>query len=235
MITVTVLDNGFPAKSITRTFNVTVTPVNDRPTMGFVVAAPRIIPNPIGQTEPFFVSSISPGPDNERGQQITVSAVSDNPAVVPNPTVKYSNPSDFALVEFTPVPNSKGIAQITVFVEDDGGGTNQPSQTFTVVVGDILPKVSISDVTVTEGNSGYVEAFVDVTLSKASDSFIRLLLATADGTAGSTDYSAGSGFLTFMPGELTKQVRVRVTGDLFGEANETFFVNIYILLRPSMQ
>src|SRR5262249_27480848 len=51
---------------------------------------------------------------------------------------------------------------------------------------------------------------------------------TADGTAtaGSGDYAAASGTLTFNPGETSKTVSVAVNGDTVTESNETFYVNL---------
>ncbi len=51
---------------------------------------------------------------------------------------------------------------------------------------------------------------------------------TVDGsaTAGSGDYTGGTGTLTFLPGQTVKTITVRVNGDLTSEANETFTAQI---------
>ncbi|HEX8710071.1 MAG TPA: Calx-beta domain-containing protein, partial [Pyrinomonadaceae bacterium] len=89
------------------------------------------------------------------------------------------------------------------------------------------PEMTISDVTVTEGNTGTVNATFAVTLSVPASSTVTVDFTTADGTAtAGTDYQATSGTLTFAPGDLTKTVTVLVNGDTLDEANETFFVNL---------
>lgn len=87
--------------------------------------------------------------------------------------------------------------------------------------------LSISNATVTEGNSGTVNAVFTVALSAASSQMVTVQYATANGTAtAGSDYQAASGLLTFSPGDLTKPVSVAVNGDTLAEPNETFFVNL---------
>jgi parallel beta-helix repeat protein len=89
------------------------------------------------------------------------------------------------------------------------------------------PALFINDVTVTEGNSGTVSASFTVTLSPTSTAPVTVNWATANGTAvAPSDYAAGSGSLTFAPGESTKTVTVLVNGDTTAEPTETFFVNL---------
>jgi hypothetical protein len=89
------------------------------------------------------------------------------------------------------------------------------------------PVLSIDDVTVTEGNAGPVNAAFTVTLTPAASATVTVNWATANGTATQpSDYTAGSGALTFAPGEATKTVTVVVNGDTAAEPNETFFVNL---------
>ncbi len=90
-----------------------------------------------------------------------------------------------------------------------------------------VPSLSISDVTVTEGNAGTVAAVFTVSLSASSASLVTVDYATANGsaTAGS-DYVATSGTLTFNPGTTSQSVTVTVNGDTVVEPDETFFVNL---------
>ena len=70
-----------------------------------------------------------------------------------------------------------------------------------------LPTLSISDVSLAEGNTGVVNAQFDVTLSAASTATVTVNFATADGTAvAGGDYQATSGILTFAPGQTLKSV-----------------------------
>lgn len=94
-------------------------------------------------------------------------------------------------------------------------------------VGDCKPEITINDVTVTEGNSGTVNAIFTVSLSAASAQTATVNYATADGTATApADYQSQSSLLTFNPGDLTKTVTVLVNGDTLDEPNETFFINL---------
>lgn len=103
-----------------------------------------------------------------------------------------------------------------------------PQATGTIVNDDQpppLPSISISNATVTEGNSGTVNMVFTVTLSQASTSPVTVKYATADGTAvAGSDYNAASGTLTFAAGETSKTITIAVRGDTLVEGNETFRV-----------
>jgi len=90
------------------------------------------------------------------------------------------------------------------------------------------PKVSIGGVTVTEPDTGSVEASVTATLAgKACGRPVKLNFATADGSAKSgEDYSAKSGGLTFDPGQVSQEVPVSVLADNQKEPTEAFNVNL---------
>ena len=97
----------------------------------------------------------------------------------------------------------------------------------TITDDDPLPTLSVNNVTVTEGDSGTVNAVFTVTLAQASGLAVSVDYATANGTATTpADYTAASGTLTFAAGQTTKTVTVLVNGDTLDEANETFFVNL---------
>lgn len=90
-----------------------------------------------------------------------------------------------------------------------------------------LPTLSVTDVSVTEGNFGTVPATFTVTLSAASASTVSVAYATANGTALSPgDYQAANGTLSFAPGVTTQQVTVLVNGDFVSEAAETFLLDL---------
>src|SRR5207248_1934875 len=89
------------------------------------------------------------------------------------------------------------------------------------------PDITINDVTVTEGNSGSLNANFTVTLSASSAQTVAVAYATADGTAtAGSDYQSNSGTLTFNPGITIQPVTIAVNGDTLDEANETFFVKL---------
>jgi chitinase len=89
-----------------------------------------------------------------------------------------------------------------------------------------LPRASIGDVSVTEGNNGRTQATFTVTLDRVPSAPASLHFATANGTAvAPADYIATSGDLQF--GTATSRtISVDVVGDVVGEPNETFTVGL---------
>jgi ribosomal protein L35AE/L33A len=106
----------------------------------------------------------------------------------------------------------------------------------TITDDDASPALSISDATVTEGNSGTVTATFTVTLSAASAQAVTVSAQTADSSATApSDYSAaGPTTLTFAAGVTTQSFAVAVAGDALNEANETFFVNLTSAVNASI-
>ncbi|MBI5733083.1 fibronectin type III domain-containing protein [Candidatus Jorgensenbacteria bacterium] len=103
--------------------------------------------------------------------------------------------------------------------------------TYTITDNDVMPNLSINDVSVSESNSGTTSAIFNITLSASSAQTVAVLYGSTDGTAlASTDYMNTSGTLTFTPGETTKSVTVAVNGDTTYETDETFSV---VLSSPS--
>ncbi|GGF69232.1 hypothetical protein GCM10007301_31150 [Azorhizobium oxalatiphilum] len=91
----------------------------------------------------------------------------------------------------------------------------------------VLPALSVSDASVSEGQSGTTEMVFTLTLSAASATAVSVNYATANGTAiAGSDYTARTGTVTFAPGETSKTITVQVTGDSTVEANETFTLNL---------
>jgi urease beta subunit len=179
---------------------------------------------------------------------VTLSAVSSSTVTVDYSTFDGSAvaPGDYAATSgtltFTPGQTAK---QIVVAV--NGDPTVVASETFTVALSnpsnatisgtgvgtgtvtndDALPTVTIAAVTVTEGNSGTVNAVFAVTLSAASSSTVTVDYSTFDGSAVAPgDYAATSGTLTFTAGQTAKQIVVAVNGDTTVETTETFTVNL---------
>jgi len=92
---------------------------------------------------------------------------------------------------------------------------------------DLSPSISITDATVTEGNSGTVTATFQVDLSAPSSQPVSVTFSTANRTASAgTDYVGTSGSLTFDPGETTKTITVVVEGNNTLELDKTFVVNL---------
>jgi uncharacterized repeat protein (TIGR01451 family) len=129
-ITITVNDGGASNNIITRTFTVTVVPVNDPPTLDPIAdvniledAGPQIIP----------LTGISSGAANE-ADTLTITVHNSNPALLTNVTVDYTSPDSIGTLHFNTVSNAIGIAVITITVNDGGASNNLVTQTFTVTV-----------------------------------------------------------------------------------------------------
>jgi subtilisin family serine protease len=93
------------------------------------------------------------------------------------------------------------------------------------------PAVSISDAVPTqESFRGGAAAVFTVSLDVASAQPVTVAYVTSDGsaTAGS-DYAAGTGTVTFAPGETSKTIAVPVSGDRLVEGDETFNVDVTVV------
>src|SRR4029078_10477444 len=88
-------------------------------------------------------------------------------------------------------------------------------------------RVSINDVSVTEGNAGTKAATFTLTLSAPSVEPIAIRAITTPGTAtASTDYNSINLAVIFQPGIVTRRFDVEIIGDTNLESNETFVVNL---------
>ncbi|HZI87854.1 MAG TPA: Calx-beta domain-containing protein, partial [Pyrinomonadaceae bacterium] len=187
-----------------------------------------------GTTDMVFTLSLTAS----SSQTVRVDYSTDDQTTTPDDYV-----STFGTLAFDPGETTKTIA-----VPINGDTLNEIDETFalnlrnstnasisdaqaqgTILNNDALPALTIEDVSVTEGNTGTVEAVFSVSLSTPSGQTVTVNYATANGTATDhpgNDYDAVSGTLTFAPGETDDEVIVSVTGDTSVEPDETFFVNL---------
>ena len=92
---------------------------------------------------------------------------------------------------------------------------------------DGVPKISVDDQSVIEGDSGTATASFTVSLNNPSAFGVSIDYATNDDTATApSDYVGVSGSLAFVPGETAKTVAVDVNGDTIDESDETFTVDL---------
>lgn len=88
------------------------------------------------------------------------------------------------------------------------------------------PTISIDDAARLEGWQAANQTFA-VRLSASSPQPVTVSYAATPGTAESpSDFAAGSGALTFAPGQTSESVTVQVAGDLAFEPDETFTVSL---------
>ncbi len=127
--------NDGAADSNTATVSITVSAVNDAPTLSAISNPAAILEDAAQQT--VNLAGIGTGASNET-QVLAVTATSGTTALIPNPTVTYTSPNATGSLAYTPVPNANGTAVITVTVTDNGGtangGVNTFQRTFTVTV-----------------------------------------------------------------------------------------------------
>jgi hypothetical protein len=106
---------------------------------------------------------------------------------------------------------------------NEGGAAGAPLEPLTI---------SIAYAEVEEGDAGVTELTFTVSLSRASESDVRVSYRTDDGTAfaagdatiGRSDYVEASGSLRFEDGETEQTFTVDIHPDLLNEADETFTV-----------
>jgi hypothetical protein len=133
-----VLNGGVDlSPALTFTIIVDAPITNSPPTLGVIG---NVIINEDASLQTVNLSGISGGTDAPP-QTVTVTASSDNTAVVPNPTVIYTSPNALGSLTFIPVANANGMATITVTVTDSGldltpgnGDDLSVTRTFTVTV-----------------------------------------------------------------------------------------------------
>jgi hypothetical protein len=139
-VTVRLQDNGGTAlggvdTSAPQTFTITVHALNNAPTLN---ALSNLIINEDASLQTVNLAGITPGPSFESAQTLTVTATSSNPALIPNPSVTYTNPNTTGSISFTPLPDANGSVLITVTLKDNGGtangGIDTLVRTFTVTV-----------------------------------------------------------------------------------------------------
>ena len=94
------------------------------------------------------------------------------------------------------------------------------------------PRLSVTGVSVAEGDGGDAVASFTVELSAASAQPVTVQVATQDGTAlaADGDYRPVATTLTFEPRSTSATVDVAIPGDLVEESDEIFFL---VLARPT--
>ena len=163
-VTYTVADNGGTANGGVdsvgpQSFTITLTAVNDPPTLDAIPDPAAILEDAAPQT--VTLAGISTGSVGESAQPLQVTAVSGNTGVIPNPTLTWVAPSATGSLAYAPVANASGSAVITVTVTDGGldhdlgtaGDNGTVVRTFTVTVTAVNDAPSFTkgaDQTVTE-------------------------------------------------------------------------------------
>ena len=206
-VTATKTTGGTPV-SMSDTFVLTVTPVNDPPTLN-TIADPPAIPRNAG-LQTVNLSGISAG--GGESQTLTVTAASNNMAVIPNPSVAYTSPNTTGSLSYTPVANAIGSAVITATVSD---GVAFVSRMFTVVVSGIPPTITVQpqNQTIQTGHT----ATVGVTASGDATLLYQWYVGASGDTSAPISGATSSSFTT-PPLTATASGWVRVS-NAFGSAD----------------
>ncbi len=145
------VNDGGAAGSSSR--SIVITAVNDPPTL-------TAIPNPAAILEDSGLQTINLTGIGTGGetQTLNVTAMSDNTALIPHPSVSYTSPSATGSLTFTPVSNAFGSANITVTVNDGGASNTTVQRMFTVTVtavNDVPAFTAGADVVVAKDSGAY--------------------------------------------------------------------------------
>jgi hypothetical protein len=97
----------------------------------------------------------------------------------------------------------------------------------TIVDDELFPVIDLDAPSVTEGNAGPSTLTFTLSLSHQSSATVTVDWATAPGTAtAGTDYTSGSGTVTFAPMDTSETIAVAVTGDAVYELDETVVIQL---------
>jgi hypothetical protein len=129
-ISVSIDDGGASNNVVTRTFTVTVSAVNDPPTLDALTN--RTVLEDAG-TQMVPLTGISPGPPNE-AQTLTFTAASSDPSLIPTPAIQYTNSNPTGVLLFTPAANRSGTATLSVTVDDGQSQNHAVTRSFLVQV-----------------------------------------------------------------------------------------------------
>ena len=153
LITVTVNNGGMSNNVVTQSFTVNVNAVNQAPTLdalanvavnenagqqtvalGGIGGGVAVVLPPASVMSQAMNSGGAASSVANQAQTLTVTALSDNPGLIPNPAVSYTSPNATGSLSFTPAANNYGTALITVTVNNGGLNNNIVTQSFTVTV-----------------------------------------------------------------------------------------------------
>ena len=218
------LDTAGDNASFSRTFDVTVRPVNDPPTLDPILDL--TIPQNSGQ-QTIDLAGIDAG--GHESQSLEISVTSSNPGVTGEPKVLYNPAEVTGSVTFTPLTGQSGRATITVVVEDDGlennlttGGNKEKfSRSFVVTV---LPPAKPPLITVPGPQQTDTNLVLQFSGSRANQISIRdtaggnpeveITLEARQGRI-SLDYRAQvSRTVSFLTGDGDKDATIQVQGNL---------------------
>ncbi|MGI9597852.1 MAG: Calx-beta domain-containing protein, partial [Acidimicrobiales bacterium] len=158
----------------------------------------------------------------------TATAGSDYAAVV-GQTVTFgaNEQSQTVDIDITGDTDIEDDEQFTLVASNPSVGLNLDDDTGQITItNDDIPGLTVSDVTLTEGDAGTTIATFDVDLDRPAATPISVLISTLDGSAttADADYTAIGQTVTFAANEQFKTVDIDVIGDTAFETDEQFTV-----------
>jgi hypothetical protein len=152
-----------PSNEINYTPGVSVTnQVNTAPTLD---AIPDVTITEDAAAQSLILTGITSGASNEV-QTLSITAISSNPTILPNPAVAYVNPNTNGTLTLAPAINAYGNVTVTVTVNDGQASNNVIARSFNVtvkapVVTNTAPTISlIPDQTIAKNQSTLPIPFV---------------------------------------------------------------------------
>jgi hypothetical protein len=240
-ITVTVNNNGTSNNIVTRSFTVTVNPVNQPPTLN---ALANVTINENAGLQTVNLSGITTGASNQV-QTLTVTAASSNPGLIASPAVTYTSPNSTGTLNFTPVANGNGSASITVTVNNSGTSNNIVTRSFTVTVNPVNqpPTMNaLTNVTINE-NAGLQTVNLSGITTGASNQVQTLTVTAVSSNPGliaspAVTYTSpnSTGTLTFAPATNSYGTNViTVTVNNNGTSNNIVTRSFTVTVNPVNQ
>ena len=116
------------------------------------------------------------------------------------------------------------VLLLTVFSYCSKSGGDGPDPTPPVPV---TPKISITDISLPEGNSGTSAFAFTISLSQATTKVVTVNYTTSEGSAKAVeDFAQSSQTVTFQANETSKTITIQVAGDDAKEGNDDFTVTL---------
>jgi hypothetical protein len=231
-ITLTLTDNGGTDRGgvnvVVRKFKISVTQINDIPTLAAITAPTATLSNSQGVSIPITLSDVETSVAN-----IAVTATSGNQAIVADANITVD--ASHTRLAIVPVANAVGTVTITVAgtdrgAKDDGAGTaGTGPQTFNLTFGTIVvnnPPVIASingadpAATVIIAEEGVATASVVITQTKSDNSAADLTTVKLTGTSSDQNIVPNANILFGGTGG-TRSVAVIPASERFGNVNIT--------------
>lgn len=216
VITVIVSDGVFQSESA---FTLVVTPVNAPPTLDAIPLPPDLKEGDGAQT--LTITGVGPGVGDV--ESVIVTAHSSNPALIPDPVVTYETPATSGVVTFAPIPETSGVAVITVSVSDGQAESPPTQRTFTVHV---RPRIRLTAASAPEGDVTSSSLEFRLHISAAQTEPVQVEFTSVAGTAAADeDFETTSGTAVIPPGAVETTVAIPMIGDSRLELDESLSVS----------